>query len=321
MFADLYTIMDGKPCRILSGQWSSCLVWLWWRRYCAWCCVLVSGRMIWPKQHWEWPDDAGSFPLFYIDRGVFAQRSFVSLDQEGVEQLIDKACVRGRETRPDIKLRNLWVNMAVIRTPIDFCERAGLLDYVLLASVLPINDWRRLRLRCVLRKRISWRLYFLSSIKVYPRRAFEEVAAVNGNHGIGCRRQIVFKAAMDNQSCWLAADDAVWIVFDGDTVTFVYLLTCKVLHSCMSRQIWCRMWFAVRVIFFAQQNQNISSTLCFSNHRAYWGCSGIGDYRIDAHYFVWNGWERIERWDAEEFLKFWRDTMRLSLINIVPLVR
>jgi pyruvate,orthophosphate dikinase len=53
---------------------------------------------------------------------------FVSLDQEGVGQLIDMACVRGRETRPDIKL-GICGEHGGDPDSIDFCERAGL-DYV-----------------------------------------------------------------------------------------------------------------------------------------------------------------------------------------------
>ena len=49
-------------------------------------------------------DDAGSFLPFYVDRGVFSQDPFVSLDQEGVGQLVDMASQRGRSVRPDIKL-------------------------------------------------------------------------------------------------------------------------------------------------------------------------------------------------------------------------
>ncbi|HPQ50419.1 MAG TPA: pyruvate, phosphate dikinase, partial [Alphaproteobacteria bacterium] len=73
-------------------------------------------------------DDAGSFLPFYVDRGVFAKDPFVSLDQEGVGQLIDMACVRGRETRPDIKL-GICGEHGGDPDSIDFCERAGL-DYV-----------------------------------------------------------------------------------------------------------------------------------------------------------------------------------------------
>ncbi|OIN87426.1 MAG: pyruvate, phosphate dikinase [Alphaproteobacteria bacterium CG1_02_46_17] len=73
-------------------------------------------------------DDAGSFLPFYVDRGVFAKDPFVSIDQEGVGQLIGIACERGRKTRADIKL-GICGEHGGDPDSIDFCERAGL-DYV-----------------------------------------------------------------------------------------------------------------------------------------------------------------------------------------------
>ncbi len=73
-------------------------------------------------------DDAGSFLPFYVDRGVFAKDPFVSLDQEGVGQLIEMAVERGRKTRSDIKL-GICGEHGGDPDSIDFCERAGL-DYV-----------------------------------------------------------------------------------------------------------------------------------------------------------------------------------------------
>lgn len=73
-------------------------------------------------------DDAGSFLPFYVEKGIFAKDPFVSLDQEGVGQLINMACVRGRETRPDIKL-GICGEHGGDPESIDFCERTGL-DYV-----------------------------------------------------------------------------------------------------------------------------------------------------------------------------------------------
>ncbi len=73
-------------------------------------------------------DDAGSFLPFYVDRGVFAKDPFVSIDQEGVGQLIEMACERGRKTRADIKL-GICGEHGGDPDSIDFCERAGL-DYV-----------------------------------------------------------------------------------------------------------------------------------------------------------------------------------------------
>ncbi len=49
-------------------------------------------------------DDAGSFLNEYLARGLIERDPFVSLDTEGVGELIEIASERGRKTRPDIKL-------------------------------------------------------------------------------------------------------------------------------------------------------------------------------------------------------------------------
>ncbi len=49
-------------------------------------------------------DDAGRFLAGYLDAGVFAVDPFVSLDAEGVGELIQIAAARGRAVRPDLKL-------------------------------------------------------------------------------------------------------------------------------------------------------------------------------------------------------------------------
>ncbi len=49
-------------------------------------------------------DDSGRFLAAYIDKGIFEQDPFVSLDQEGVGELVRIAAERGRAARPDIKL-------------------------------------------------------------------------------------------------------------------------------------------------------------------------------------------------------------------------
>ncbi|MCP4029196.1 MAG: pyruvate, phosphate dikinase, partial [Sphingomonas sp.] len=49
-------------------------------------------------------DDAARFLTTYVERGIYARDPFVSLDVEGVGQLIGMAAERGRATRPDIKL-------------------------------------------------------------------------------------------------------------------------------------------------------------------------------------------------------------------------
>ena len=49
-------------------------------------------------------DDAGRFLAGYLEAGIFAVDPFVSLDAEGVGELIRTAAARGRATRPDLKL-------------------------------------------------------------------------------------------------------------------------------------------------------------------------------------------------------------------------
>ncbi|MCK6537737.1 MAG: pyruvate, phosphate dikinase [Polyangiaceae bacterium] len=49
-------------------------------------------------------DDAGRFLPEYVDRGILAHEPFVSLDVEGVGQLVQMAVDRGKKTRPDLSL-------------------------------------------------------------------------------------------------------------------------------------------------------------------------------------------------------------------------
>src|SRR3546814_9630430 len=49
-------------------------------------------------------DDSARFLSAYVEKGIFARDPFVSLDIEGVGQLVELAAERGRATRPDIKL-------------------------------------------------------------------------------------------------------------------------------------------------------------------------------------------------------------------------
>src|SRR3546814_20976865 len=48
-------------------------------------------------------DDAGRFLTTYVDKGIYATDPFVSIDVEGVGELIGIAATRGRATRPGIK--------------------------------------------------------------------------------------------------------------------------------------------------------------------------------------------------------------------------
>ena len=73
-------------------------------------------------------DDAGRFLTQYVDKGIFARDPFVSLDIEGVGQLIEIAVTKGRKTRPDIKL-GICGEHGGDPASIAFCEATGL-DYV-----------------------------------------------------------------------------------------------------------------------------------------------------------------------------------------------
>jgi len=73
-------------------------------------------------------DDAGSFLKDYEDKGIVETDPFVSLDQEGVGELVRIAVERGRKTRPDIKL-GICGEHGGDPASIGFCEEVGL-DYV-----------------------------------------------------------------------------------------------------------------------------------------------------------------------------------------------
>jgi pyruvate,orthophosphate dikinase len=73
-------------------------------------------------------DDAGKFLPFYVDAGILPEDPFVSLDQNGVGQLVKIGCERGRATRPDIKLGICGEHGGDPESVI-FCHKVGL-DYV-----------------------------------------------------------------------------------------------------------------------------------------------------------------------------------------------
>ncbi len=73
-------------------------------------------------------DDAGRFLSPYVEKGIYARDPFVSLDIEGVGQLVEIAAERGRATRPDIKL-GICGEHGGDPESIAFCEKVGL-DYV-----------------------------------------------------------------------------------------------------------------------------------------------------------------------------------------------
>lgn len=73
-------------------------------------------------------DDAGRFLTTYVEKGIYARDPFVSIDVEGVGELISLAAERGRATRPGIKL-GICGEHGGDPASIDFCEVTGL-DYV-----------------------------------------------------------------------------------------------------------------------------------------------------------------------------------------------
>ena len=73
-------------------------------------------------------DDAASFLDSYLRQGVLEKDPFVSLDPEGVGELIEIAAERGRKTRSDIKL-GICGEHGGDPASVEFCHEAGL-DYV-----------------------------------------------------------------------------------------------------------------------------------------------------------------------------------------------
>jgi pyruvate,orthophosphate dikinase len=73
-------------------------------------------------------DDAANFLGFYKARGILAHDPFVTLDQDGVGELVQLAAERGRKTRSDIKL-GICGEHGGDPASIMFCEGVGL-DYV-----------------------------------------------------------------------------------------------------------------------------------------------------------------------------------------------
>jgi pyruvate,orthophosphate dikinase len=73
-------------------------------------------------------DDAGNFLETYLQKKIVEIDPFVSIDTEGVGELVEIAAERGRKTRPDIKL-GICGEHGGDPASIAFCETVGL-DYV-----------------------------------------------------------------------------------------------------------------------------------------------------------------------------------------------
>ncbi|KQT31721.1 pyruvate phosphate dikinase [Sphingomonas sp. Leaf412] len=73
-------------------------------------------------------DDASRFLGVYVEKGIYARDPFVTLDVEGVGELVEIAAERGRATREGIKL-GICGEHGGDPASIAFCEKVGL-DYV-----------------------------------------------------------------------------------------------------------------------------------------------------------------------------------------------
>jgi pyruvate,orthophosphate dikinase len=73
-------------------------------------------------------DDAASFLGTYVQKGIFPADPFVSIDQEGVGELVKLAVERGKASRPALKL-GICGEHGGDPASIGFCEKTGL-DYV-----------------------------------------------------------------------------------------------------------------------------------------------------------------------------------------------
>ena len=70
-------------------------------------------------------DDAASFLGPYTAKGILAHDPFVTIDQQGVGELVEIGAERGRRTRPEIKMGICGEHGGDPKS-IDFCERVGL---------------------------------------------------------------------------------------------------------------------------------------------------------------------------------------------------
>ncbi|ABA87859.1 pyruvate phosphate dikinase [Syntrophotalea carbinolica DSM 2380] len=73
-------------------------------------------------------DDAGKFLPSYVQREILPNDPFVTLDQDGVGQLVRIGCEKGRKSRPDIKL-GICGEHGGDPSSVIFCHNAGL-NYV-----------------------------------------------------------------------------------------------------------------------------------------------------------------------------------------------
>jgi pyruvate,orthophosphate dikinase len=73
-------------------------------------------------------DDSGRFLPFYVEKGILPSDPFQSIDRKGVGALIEIATMRGRRTKPDLKL-GICGEHGGDPSSVEFCHIAGL-NYV-----------------------------------------------------------------------------------------------------------------------------------------------------------------------------------------------
>ncbi len=73
-------------------------------------------------------DDAGVFLPEYVEKGILPHDPFISLDQEGVGQLVRMGVERGRKSRPDLKIGICGEHGGEPKS-VEFCHRTNL-NYV-----------------------------------------------------------------------------------------------------------------------------------------------------------------------------------------------
>jgi pyruvate,orthophosphate dikinase len=73
-------------------------------------------------------DDAATFLGPYTQKGILPADPFITIDQEGVGELVRIGVERGRKTRPDIKL-GICGEHGGDPASVGFCQEVGL-DYV-----------------------------------------------------------------------------------------------------------------------------------------------------------------------------------------------
>ncbi len=70
-------------------------------------------------------DDAGKFLPYYVEKGILPADPFVTIDVEGVGEMVEIGVKRGRSTRPDLKI-GICGEHAGDPESVEFCHRVGL---------------------------------------------------------------------------------------------------------------------------------------------------------------------------------------------------